>query len=200
MEALSKILDFVGKYAWVGFFTAGFVLFTPDNAARQIGILDLRNTYKGICWIVLVLTFALWMVAAFRYISRRIFDEWLTRRRQARELEEARRKIRESLALRLRSLDPREQMWIKCCLFYNVQTLSAAATDPTASSLHDKGIVEKGTGHAERGTGHILNLAFHLPDQVWQYLLEHKEEFLPVHQRTKAFHEELLAFRRSLGP
>ena len=91
-------------------------------------------------------------------------------------------------------------MWIKCCLFYNVQTLSAAATNPTANSLQDKGIVNKGTGHVEGSTGQPLNSAFHLPDQVWKYLLEHKDEFLPVHQRTKAFHEQLLAFRRSLGP
>jgi len=199
VEAFSKILDAVERYAWVVFLTAGFVLFVPDDAARQFGILALRNSYKGMWWIVLVLAFSLSMVAAFRYLNRRIFDEWLRGRREASELQEARRRIRESLALRLRSLDPREQMWIKCCLFYNMQTLSAAATDSTANSLHDKGIVDRGTGHEESGTGQILNLAFHLPDQVWLYLLEHKDEFLPVHQRTKAFHEQLLAFRRSLG-
>jgi Super-infection exclusion protein B len=200
MRALSKLLDLSGKYAWVVFFTTGFVLFLPDDSARHFGILDLRNTHKGIWWIVLVLNAALWMVAAFRYLDGRIFDEWLKGRREARELDEAQHRIRESLALRLRSLDLREQMWIKCSLFYNVQTLSAATTDPTANSLHDKGIVNRGTGHVETGTGLILNSAFHLPDPVWQYLLEYKDEFLPVHQRTKAFHEELLAFRRSLGP
>jgi hypothetical protein len=200
VAGLSKILDLIERYAWVAFITAGFVLFVPDDAARQVGILGFRRSYKGICWLVFVLAFAVSMVAAFRYLSRRIFDEWLRGRREARELEQARHNIRESLALRLRSLDPREQMWIKCCLFYNVQTLSATATNSTANSLHDKGIVDQGTGHVESGAGHASTLAFHLPDQVWRYLLEYKDEFLPVHQRTKAFHEQLLAFRRSLGP
>ena len=92
MEALSKILEFIGKFAWAVFFTTCFVLFIPDDAARQIGLLELRISFKGILWILLVLTFVVSLGAAFRYLDRRIFDGWLKNRQDSRKSEEQERK------------------------------------------------------------------------------------------------------------
>jgi hypothetical protein len=78
----------------------------------------------------------------------------------------------ESMRRRLDSLSTEERKWIIYCLFHNVQTLSAVRVNSTAQSLVHKGILEEGSGH-------ILDLPFHIPDVVWQYLQEHSEEFLP---------------------
>lgn len=192
MDAISKILDFIGKYAWAVFVTACFVLFIPEDAAKQIGLLELRTSFKGIIWIVLVLTFMVALGAAFQYLDRRVFDGWLKNRQEARKREDQEAKALEAIALRLRSLDGNEQMWIKYCLFHNTQTLSAERANRTAQSLDHKGIVQEGAGH-------ILDLPFHIPDKVWKYLLEHKDEFLPEPERTdKRFPGALQNWRKSL--
>ena len=92
--------------------------------------------------------------------------------RQREQKEAADKLASEALTLRLRSLDLNEGMWIKYCLFHNVQTLSAERGNRTAQSLCHKGIIEEGSGH-------ILDLPFHFPDPVWQHLLFRNEEFLP---------------------
>lgn len=214
MEALAKILDFTGKYAWAVCLTTAFVLFVPPDAAKDIGILELRTTFKGPLWIALVLTAVIAIGAAIQYFDKRIVEDWLKQRlesraqafaserearekheaavRQREQREEADRVAAEALTLRLRSLDLNESMWIKYCLFHNVQTLSAERGNRTAQSLCHKGIVEEGSGH-------ILDLPFHFPDTVWQHLLLHKEEFLPESERSdNRFPGALENFRKSL--
>jgi hypothetical protein len=214
MESLAKILDFIGKYAWAVCLTVAFVLFVPTDAARDIGILDLRIAFRGPLWIALVLTAVIAIGSAFQYFDRRIVEDWLKHKkeiraksieteREAHERQEQATRLREhkeaadkraaeALALRLQSLDLNERMWIKYCLFHNVQTLSGERGNRTAQSLCHKGIVEEGSGH-------ILDLPFHFPDAVWQYLLSHKEEFLPeAEQSDKRFPGALENFRKSL--
>lgn len=192
MEALSKILDFIGKYAWAVCVTTCFVLFVPDDVARQIGLGDFRDQFKGALWILLVLTIVVSIGAAFQYIDRRILDGWLEARRKERQRQTQQRKDIEVLAFRLNSLDRNEQMWVKYCLFHNTQTLSAERSNRTAQSLHHKGIVEEGPGH-------ILDLPFHIPDLVWRYLLDHKDELLPEAERKdRRFPDALDKFRKSL--
>lgn len=192
MEALSKILDFVGKYAWAVFVTTCFVLFVPDDAAKQIGLSELREQFKGALWILLVLTSVVSLGALLQYIDRRLLDGWLESRRKEKHRQKQQQEVMEALALRLNSLDLNEQMWIKYCLFHNTQTLSAERTNRTAQSLNHKGIVEEGPGH-------ILDLPFHIPDQVWRYLLDHKDELLPgADQNDRRFPDALERFRKSL--
>ena len=214
MEALAKILEFTGKYAWAVCVTVAFVLFVPADAARDIEILDLRNTFKGPLWISLVLTAVLAIGASFQYFDRRIVEDWLKQKRDARLREETtEREAREkheasvrnrqereaaekagafALSLRLTSLDLNEQMWIKYCLFHKIQTLSAERGNRTAQSLCHKGIVEEGSGH-------ILDLPFHFPDSVWQHLLAHEGEFLLADELgDKRFAGALENFRKSL--
>ena len=192
MDALAKVLEFVGKYAWAVFVTACFVLFIPDDAAKQIGLLELRQSFKGILWILMVLTVVVSLGAAFQYLDKRVFDGWLKNRQNKKESEAQEKKNLEMLSLRLRSLDLNEQMWIKYCLYHNSQTLSAERGNRTAQSLDHKEIVQAGSGH-------ILDLPFHIPDQVWRYLLEHKDEFLPkTETNDKRFVGALENFRKSL--
>ena len=192
MEALSKILDFIGKYAWAVFVTTCFVLFVPDDAARQIGFSELREQFKGALWILLVLTAVVSLGALLQYIDRRVLDGWLDSRRKEKARQKQQQEVIEALSLRLSSLDLNERMWIKYCLFHNTQTLSAERTNRTAQSLNHKGIVEEGPGH-------ILDLPFHIPDQVWRYLLAHKEELLPeVERKDRRFPDALERFRKSL--
>lgn len=192
MEALSKILDFIGKYAWAVFVTTCFVLFVPDDAARQIGLSELREQFKGALWILLVLTAVVSLGALLQYIDRRVLDGWLDSRRKEKARQKQQQEVIEALSLRLSSLDLNERMWIKYCLFHNTQTLSAERTNRTAQSLNRKGIVEEGPGH-------ILDLPFHIPDQVWRYLLAHKQELLPeVERKDRRFPDALERFRKSL--
>lgn len=205
MEAFSKVLEFVGKYAWAVCVTILFVLFIPDDAAKQIGISELRSVYKGPLWIVLVLTFVLALGSAFQYIDRRLIEGWLKERREARKRaekeqqnllrrKESERCAVEAVVLRLSSLNSDEQMWIKYCLFHNVQTLSAERGNRTAQSLRYKGIVEEGSGY-------LLDLPFHIPDKVWGYLLDHKNDFLSdAELGDPQFLIILDQFRKSLWP
>lgn len=192
MDALAKILDFIGKYAWAVFVTTSFVLFVPEDAARQIGLFELRSQSKGALWVLLVLTLVVSLGSAFQYIDRRVLDGWLEGRRREKKRLTHQRQVMDALALRLDSLDAKEQMWIKYCLFHNTQTLSAERGNRTAQSLHHKGIVEEGSGH-------ILDLPFHIPDPVWRYLLENKEELLSEADRQDPrFPGALEKFRKGL--
>ena len=214
MESFAKVLEFVGKYAWAVCITTAFLLFIPDDAARQIGVEELRSAFRGPLWIAFVLTFVLAIGAALQYIDRRVIDGWLKDRREVRakaeqrqreaearadaerkkveERQNAEREALDSLAFRLRGLDLNEQMWLKYCLFHNVQTLSAERSNRTAQSLRHKGIIDEGPGH-------ILDLPFHFPDRVWKYLIEHRSEFLPEGERSdERFPGALDSFRESL--
>jgi hypothetical protein len=134
----------------------------------------------------------MWLGAVFRYLDKKLFDDWLTRRAKERQRERTRAQFVEKLGLRLNSLDPSERMWIKYCLYYNVQSLAAELTNQTAQSLNNKGIVT-------RGSGSILGLPFHFPDDVWRYLLDHSDEFLSEEERRDpTLSRELERFRKSL--
>lgn len=189
MEWLGKTLDFISKYSWAVLVVSAFVLFVPDDAAKQIAILDIREAYKGIWWIILVLSAAIWSVAVFKYFDSRI-SGWLKSRGKEREKKEKLEKRKNAIRARLDSLDEKEQLWIKYCLYHNTQTLSAQRGDRVAQSLTYKGILSEGSGH-------ILDLPFHIPDDIWEYLKENEYCFLPEGDRQNPRFEQILQqFRR----
>ena len=138
MESLAKILEFIGKYAWAVFLTVAFVLFTPADWAKEIGIMELRTTAKISLWITLVFTAVLVLSAAFQYFWRCI-KSWFNQRKDSRAQElalekevnqkheeaerqreheaAAEKQALEVIKLRLQSLYQYECMWIKYCLF-----------------------------------------------------------------------------------
>ncbi len=100
----------------------------------------------------------------------------------------------EALAHTLGSLHPDELMWIRYCLHFNTQTLTATCSNRTAQSLYQKGLVEEGSGH-------VLDLPFPIPDAIWRYLVEHRTEFLPkACLEDKRFVAKLENFRKALRP
>jgi Super-infection exclusion protein B len=189
MEWLGKTLDFISKYSWAVMVVSAFVLFVPDDAAKQIAVLDIRDNYKGIWWIVLVLSAAIWSSAVFRYFDSKV-SVWLQSRAKERERIEKQEKRKAAIRARLDSLDDKELLWIKYCLYHNTQTLSAQRGDRVAQSLTYKGILAEGSGH-------ILDLPFHIPDDVWEYLKENQSLFLPESDRRNPKFEQILEqFRR----
>lgn len=194
MESLGKILEFVGKYSWAVFVMVAFVLFVPDDGAKQLGLYDVRTSYKGFWWLALVLTGALWLGAVFSYFDKNILDGWLERRRSEKRRNAEQSKRIENIRLRLNSLDGREQLWIKYCVFHNIQTLTARLDDPTAQSLVNKHILSQGSGS-------MLNLPFHITDDVWRLLTEEGASFLTDHEvNDPGFQRALVEFKDSLHP
>ena len=194
MEALSKILVFVARYAWAVFVMIAFVLFVPDDALKQLGLEQIKATYKGYFWLVLIFTGTLSVGAVFSYLDKKVFDGWLEQRRAEKRRNKERDERLSAIEKRLNSLDDRELIWIKYCLFHNVQTLSAKMDDVTAQSLLNKKILS-------RGSGSILDLPFHIPDEVWEYLQQNHYKFLNDEETNDPQFENMLeSFRKSLHP
>ena len=188
MDWVGKVLDFVAKYFWALFVVAAFVLFVPDDAAQQIGLTELREKYKGLLWVGLVFSGALWAGAAFRWGDEKL-STWLKSRSAAKARAEQRRAKQELIKGRLQSLDKNERLWLKYCLYHNTQTLSAQRADRVAQSLSFKGILAEGSGH-------ILDLPFHIVDDVWQYLKQNESQFLsPEEHAHPQFAQELERFK-----
>lgn len=193
-ETFSNILESAAKYAWAAFIMTAFVLFVPDDAAKQLGIEGIKAEYKGYFWLVLVFTGTLALGAVFSYLNKKVLDGWLEERRAEKKRSAKRAERQNAIALRLNSLDDREFLWIKYCLFHNVQTLSAKMDDVTAQSLLNKGILTQGSGS-------MLNLPFHIPDEVWTYLQENHFLFLSKEETDDLRFEKYLEnFRKSLYP
>ncbi len=191
MDALAKVLKLTLRYAWVVFIATCILLFAPNDAARQIGIYELRQMFGTFLFALMALTGAVSLRAVF-HADRDTFAKWLKQGQDLWMRKGQERKAREALALRLRSLDHEEMMWIKYCLYHNTQTLTAECTNRIAQSLYRKGIVEEGSGH-------ILDLPFYIPKHVWRYLLEHKAEFiLEAEMNDEHFPTALDNFRKAL--
>jgi Super-infection exclusion protein B len=170
-ESIDKILDFLGKHAWAVWATIAFVLFIPEDLAKKIHLFDFRTEYVTILWIMFVLSAALWISSLFRYFDKRFVDGWLSKRKMARDRKTSLSNHLKTLSLRLKSLSESERMWIKYCLYYNVQTLNSQLDNSTAQSLLNKQILSQGSGNA-------LDLPFHIRDDAWRFLLENSANFL----------------------
>jgi hypothetical protein len=73
MESLSKVLELAAKYAWAVLVMTAFVLFVPDDAAKQLGIVAIKTAYKGYFWLVLVFTGALLIGTLFQKYRKLIW-------------------------------------------------------------------------------------------------------------------------------
>ena len=61
IESIVKILDSLAKYSWGMTIVCLFILFVPDEQAKKIGLIDIRETYKGYMWACLVFAAAIWV-------------------------------------------------------------------------------------------------------------------------------------------
>jgi CBS domain containing-hemolysin-like protein len=112
MEWLGKTLDFISKFSWAVLVVTAFVLFVPDDVAKQIAIFDIRERYKGIGWIILVLSGAIWSSMLFKYILARL-SGWLLNRSKESEKKKKQQEHKTAIRARLDSLDDEKQLWIK---------------------------------------------------------------------------------------
>ena len=166
-KSFVKLLEVVAKYAWGILAVCLFVLFLPDKQAEIIGIARLKEQFLGYWWIILVFSGTVCFESLFFKVR-----EWRAKQRSEAEAERQKAEQREKIIRRLHSLDMDERMWLKYCLFKNVRTLVAAEINPTANSLLCKEIITVGSGS-------MMSLPFTIPDFVWEYLLAHRDEFLP---------------------
>ncbi len=193
MGSLAKVLRWVGKYAWIVALIAGFALFLPDDAARRIPLYALAHAYPEVLWAVLAVSAALSAAALLMFVYGKITG-WLRDKRAAGKRKELEKQTLGALALKLESLSQDEKMWIKYCLFHDTQRFFAPGGTPVSDALRGKGLVEEGTGH-------LLNMPFVIPDQIWRYLIEHRDEFLDKNEIDDTrFAATLEKFRKSLGP
>lgn len=192
MDNFAKIIDFAAKYAWAAFVMVAFVLFVPDDAAKQLGIEQIKSNYKGYLWLTLIFTGTLSLGATLSYLDKKVFSVWMQDHREKKKQKAKQRQRIDVLVARLNSLNDRELLWIKCCLFFNEQSLTAKLDDVTAQSLSNKGIVF-------HGSGNMLNLPFHIPDDVWAYLQSNAHIYLSVEEINDPQFSGLLEdFKRSL--
>lgn len=175
-ENLLKVIDSIANYAWAVFVVTLFVLFVPDGLSKQLDIDFIRDQYRGYWWIVCVFTGVLTLKRLISYLFK-VMNSVLEKKEISRRQETKKAERLNIIRLRLNSLDTQEQMWIKCCLWRNVQTLVAQLDDATANSLVSKGILS-------RGSGSPLKLPFHIKDDVWKYILENKNFFLTNEECT----------------
>ncbi len=171
IETIPKILDSLAKYSWGILVVCIFILFLPDDIARKIGIIEIRTSYQGYWWILFVFSGAIWLGAIYSKCSNLIANMYAkskTNRENFAKLE----KKKQIIINRLYSLNDAERKWLAYCLINSVQTLYAVQTNSTANSLLNKGIVQGGSGS-------IMSLPFTLTDFIWEYVLLHREDFLP---------------------
>ncbi len=179
IEALAKIAEMFTKYAWGVFVACLIVILLPDGLGVSMGLKTIKGDYLGFWWIALFFSGAIWVKSVFLRVSA-----WFLQTRKDR-------RAKSNIIRSLYFLDYQEQMWLRCCIYKNTQTLCATNMHQTANSLQNKGIVT-------RGSGSILGLPFHITDFVWEYLQDHREEFLPIEIHAAHGEQELRRFMENL--
>lgn len=168
IETIVKVVETSAKYAWGLFVVCVFVLFCPKQIATQIGILEIRSQYLGYWWVLLIFSVSICIGLLFSK-----FWQWLSAHRQKSAKRKQAKKGKQAIIARLYSLNESEQKWIAYCLLKNIRTLHATQINSAANSLLSKNIVI-------HGSGSMTALPFTIVDFVWEYLLIHKEDFLPI--------------------
>jgi len=167
-EMIDKFVDAAGKFASSIFVMVCFVLFIPEDVGNSLDVSNFKYVYRGYLWLAFVFTGSLTLIKFLIYIDNRFIEGWLAERRRAKNKSLHLMERENEIRFRLSSLNERELLWIKYCLYYNVQTLSARVDDVTAQSLVDKRLLSQGSGS-------ILNLPYHIPDDVWLFVRTNQE-------------------------
>lgn len=180
IEIILKIIEAIAKYALGVFAVCLFVIILPENTAKSIGLETIKMEHLGYWWLGLIFSGAIWVSSIIPKLGK-----WYSGYR-------AKVSLMKAVIRRLYTLDSIEKEWIRYCLLENVQTLNAPQINPTANSLVDKGVLSQGTGD-------ILSLPFHINDFVWEYLQNHKDDFLlPSLIEDNEFVRNLKEFPKSL--
>jgi hypothetical protein len=192
LESVAKILEFCATHAYAVFIMLGFALFIPDGIAGQIGIEIMRAEYRGYFGLGFLLTGIISIASFVKYIDRTVISGWRLKRREDRDQLAKYTKRQVQIETELDALNDLESLWMGYCVYHQVKTVSAIQTNVTANSLRNKKIVLQGSGS-------MLDLPFHLQDDVWLYLKANWQKFMPDNAKhDRVFLDALGMFERSL--
>ena len=187
------IFNAVSKSAIGLLLFSGALLFSPQSFLSFISVDSLSNQYKSQVGILFLLSLSTVLGELFKTIYKYVQARWKINEQKAQKL----RKKKEYLELvksRLKSLSISEKKWIQYCLHHNQQTLIARAADSTGNSLANKLLIASAEGSP-------MAMPFTFTDEVWQYLVDHKDDYLPKldDRNRKDFEAEMRGFRSSQG-
>lgn len=133
------------------------ILILPKGASDLLGISELRSNNQG--WFgISVITFSvLGMVQLWPYVSKNI----------------RRRKTFRRATTMLDSLNGDERFLLYYCLGYNEQTVYVRYDEPAALSLCQKSLLYRSHD------GRPFAWPYTVPREIWEYLQDHRREFLP---------------------
>jgi hypothetical protein len=191
---LLAAIETAKKFAFGLTVLAGFMLFLPDDFYETARLTRLHDDYRGVWWVVLVLSGAFaaeeYMRLLVSYVvaersrrrerreaaeerDRAKAEEEAARRREEEALEEAKRERQAAIETRCSALSPGERQLVAYCLLVNQQSITLPMTNTAAAQLISKGLLAYGGGGRPSGT------TFTVPDDVWAHLQTVKDGFVP---------------------
>lgn len=188
LEIPSFIFSLVGKFSAAFLLFAGVILVIPDDIAETMAILKFRIDNLASIWLFFLLSASVFL----SYLGKNIWGfaypvviNFVRKRKRYRLMLE-----------RLESLSDTENLWIKCCLYYNRQSMNAPVTAQPPSALRSKGLLQLGQGH-------MLDATYTIPDDLWRYLISVRDNYIPpsmsLEDQSK-FERRLKQYRESLQP
>lgn len=174
MEILSKIFEVVNnKISLPVAILSGFLAFGPKWLLDKMDVSVFASSSRPTIMLVFLFSGLL-----YTYEKSKRISEFFKRKRTSQR----KRKLFETAMIsHLDGLSLEEEYWIYFCPRDNTRTVYATQINPTAVSLESKGIVYRPT------TPHdILATPFTLRKEVWNYLVEHREEFCTEEQLNNA--------------
>lgn len=133
------------------------ILFLPSSVANSLGIVLLREHYRGWIGLATLSAFSFWVIQLWPLLRR-----WQQNRRRKAEILEA-----------INSLSVYENFLLAYCLDRNQRTICLKITDVAAGSLCQKGLLIRADN------GHFMAFPHTIPLFVWRHLQELKPQILP---------------------
>jgi hypothetical protein len=72
LKNIKDALEIVSKHSWALAFVAAVVLFLPEDLLKKMDLLEIRNNYEGIWWLVLIFCTALWGGSVTSFVVNKI--------------------------------------------------------------------------------------------------------------------------------
>ena len=134
IEILSKIFDvIVNKIALPIAILYALLLFMPKSILREIEVLTIVDTYRGIIWIIF-----LFSILVYGYEKGKTLIAYIKNKFEKRT-------YLKQIIGNLDGLSEKEEAWIYYSLKNNKRTLIATESKETAVSLENKGLVYRPT-------------------------------------------------------
>lgn len=192
-DTVIRATELAAKYSFAATISAAFILFVPDPAAAQLGLLDLRSHHLGWLWIAFVGSGSLFLSAMAPKATSAISTK-LARRAEEKKREKDRQDKLERFRVRLESLNAQELFWVQYCIYSGQRTLFGEAYNPVAMALKAKGLLHPGAGT-------VWKVPYTFNDEAWQVIQESADTLLPPNiADTADFKRKAQGYEDSLKP